>query len=449
LQHWEREHAVDTEPRIRMRLPLEVVRCLLGEVWSTVAMPWRKSAGWGSVRSLLRALFANVSPLQSIVFDEASFLDPERFTALASSLLQCAPVLLQHQPAAAEFIVPAVQWLTYASRALSGGAGLQRTVSTASHGHYKFLSGAMFEFLMLHDMVGNDADIRDILIRAVRVLLPPRLSAAVLQSLDRSTSLTKVPSKSTLHQWRMFFDLALMMSTRARFNKPDTYCYIMADSSPQFGRDWLLTEISLLSSSDAVGYSCLRHEAAACVLDYLEVLQMVDEPDVTDAERQTIDGLVQDLKGLHTQATMKANKMFTTCVLPPAGLVAGGQASFTSCTLSCTVASCRLALGNASAACASIELFRSPQTWELSSALRACQLERWRACFQSWPRTRIWRFQQMACLHSWVKRCRLRARRCKPSATSSMRIQIFQILQRRWGTKSSSLLSLGASRARR
>ncbi len=53
----------------------------------------------------------------------------------------------------------------------------------------------------------------------------------------------------------MFFDVAMMMTARCKFAGPDMVCYAMADSSPQFGKDWLLTEMSLLSRGDAVQFS--------------------------------------------------------------------------------------------------------------------------------------------------------------------------------------------------
>ena len=110
----------------------------------------------------------------------------------------------------------------------------------------------MVQALVMSDLLSNDRSLREVLSRAVRLVLPPALSEPLAAAID-SPSL-RMPSASALSRWRFLLDASLMLHFRKSLHSEPCLRYAMADSSTQGGRDYELlvpTTISVSSLQDA------------------------------------------------------------------------------------------------------------------------------------------------------------------------------------------------------
>lgn len=93
--------------------------------------------------------------------------------------------------------------------------------------------------MVLSSFLKSSADICDVILQSVRVLLPPCLLAHFEQVLTECRDI--LPHKGTVSRWRLLLDGALMITQR-RENEvfPNKSCirYSMVDSSMQYGRDF-------------------------------------------------------------------------------------------------------------------------------------------------------------------------------------------------------------------
>ena len=105
-------------------------------------------------------------------------------------------------------------------------------------------------FIMSRDLRSRRA-LKQVLSKAIKLALDPALAYSVLQNEDWEM----VPSASTLSRANLQVDIAYMLVLRKEFQAEKArgvrrYRFLKVDSSPQGGKDWLLSEVVALSSED-------------------------------------------------------------------------------------------------------------------------------------------------------------------------------------------------------
>ena len=89
---------------------------------------------------------------------------------------------------------------------------------------------------------------------SMRLIASPTMVDYIMHMATASdTGDLMVPSKSTLHRARTIVDSGFMAWHRKRVVAPSPFIiFILCDSSPQAGKDWVITECRLVSKSRAV-----------------------------------------------------------------------------------------------------------------------------------------------------------------------------------------------------
>lgn len=108
----------------------------------------------------------------------------------------------------------------------------------------------LLRFLVLASLVANQSDLHEVIVRSIELAVDKRTFAWVTEKLRSEPKRT--PSAATLSRHKFTFDTALMLTWRRMHekNRGRQYHFVMADSSPQFGRDWLLIEATTIASED-------------------------------------------------------------------------------------------------------------------------------------------------------------------------------------------------------
>ena len=120
----------------------------------------------------------------------------------------------------------------------------------------RYKSTFLINCLVLSGMICNDSNMRDVVEQSIKTVFSSSLAASLLKLLDS----VKVPSASTMHRARFQVDVGLMLLSQSCFKElldscTAFSCYALCDSSPQGGRDWLLTTLHSLHTSIGVGES--------------------------------------------------------------------------------------------------------------------------------------------------------------------------------------------------
>ena len=112
--------------------------------------------------------------------------------------------------------------------------------------------------VVLSGLLSHDAALREVLVRSVHMVLPPRM-AGPLATLLADASAFPLPDKSTVSRWRLLVDVAYMLYMRVSGAECERwYRYIVIDSSTQGGRDY---ELMICSSIRHDRISILRRAA--------------------------------------------------------------------------------------------------------------------------------------------------------------------------------------------
>eukprot|EP00971_Amphidinium_carterae_P335485 6471363-Amphidinium_carterae.1 len=97
-----------------------------------------------------------------------------------------------------------------------------------------------------------------------------RMWQLLLPQIPFQRSLLQAPSKSTITRSVLATDTSLMLWWQTEWerllsNEHDFGIHYMADSSPQFGKDWLLQEIRVVAHQEAA--ACLARTVVQTALD--------------------------------------------------------------------------------------------------------------------------------------------------------------------------------------
>ena len=131
-------------------------------------------------------------------------------------------------------------------------------------GKHGFKTVHLIEVIMHCSLLKNKSQVAESLKSALRILLPPDLSASLLREADK----LPIPSDYVLSRFQLALDTGYMMWMRDRFRhivETHGVIFSLSDSSPQGGRDWLLSEQYVVSSLTKPGYFRPRdRHAHAC-----------------------------------------------------------------------------------------------------------------------------------------------------------------------------------------
>ena len=106
-----------------------------------------------------------------------------------------------------------------------------------SHNYAELINCILFA-----DLLKNQAGLKDVLIRAVNICVPPMLRPYIIRALQEDHV---APSVSQVWRGRFYLDAALSiwMQRHLHAAKGDAIVYLLTDSSPQGKRNWLLTKM--------------------------------------------------------------------------------------------------------------------------------------------------------------------------------------------------------------
>ena len=107
----------------------------------------------------------------------------------------------------------------------------------------------LIQYMLLSDMLKSSANLHEVIERSVRIALPPSIGTEVLEAF--AAKKLQVPDKGQVSRARMTLDCVLMMWLRCRHHDQGTYArYIGWDSSPQYGRDYVLAYCRSIKCED-------------------------------------------------------------------------------------------------------------------------------------------------------------------------------------------------------
>lgn len=161
--------------------------------------------------------------------------------------------------------------------------------------HVVFFGDAEWRFTMLGDLILNESKMKDVILRSIKLCMDTSVAKWLTALVNDPTCAFKVPSASVLSKKRIFFDCALMLLWREILARRQRYHYIMADSSPQFGRDLLLVEDVSSDVGEIVEASELVDTLA--LLAYYFTVEDSD-PDAVDTAVRDFRELTSELGGL-------------------------------------------------------------------------------------------------------------------------------------------------------
>ena len=207
---------------------------------------------------------------------DAQLYQPDRFVGLADSIRRWAPLILDSQGACdhdrvdAQFLLETqVSWLEHMALSLSHST---TTHSSRGCNGYRYKSDALIRTLLVADTTRDSGQLMTTVRSALAVLFP-----GMAAHVDRmcQQDLIHIPTKSSLSKARLYLDVALMLFARAEFtaSQPRTWpsefscssnyshlqlalsgsCrYLWADSSPQGGTDWLISQVSTVAAGTVI-----------------------------------------------------------------------------------------------------------------------------------------------------------------------------------------------------
>ena len=103
--------------------------------------------------------------------------------------------------------------------------------------------------------------------QAVRVAFPADVAAELVRMVSDAPN----PDPASLSRWRVQVDVAFMKWEQQRYSfllgdgPHERGLYALCDSSPQGGRDWMMTEVHMLSTGSSDGLLGVFAACADCI----------------------------------------------------------------------------------------------------------------------------------------------------------------------------------------
>lgn len=133
-----------------------------------------------------------------------------------------------------------------AVRSLKRELGGREGRTSRQRGGFEYFAEYKLDAVMVTDMMRSADNLGTLLDRCSTMMLSPALCEHAKQQRG------PVPSTSRLYVWKVDMDLASMLWARDHVFTGEYICHLRFDSSPQFGRDYLLGEADVLAGIPAV-----------------------------------------------------------------------------------------------------------------------------------------------------------------------------------------------------
>ena len=130
----------------------------------------------------------------------------------------------------------------------------------------RYTADALIQVVVLADLVRNSRKLTEVVQRSARIILGPSGEEVVKRHLDNAGGL---PGKSLVSRYRLSMDVAFMKICRSYVAKllsdfdlwgQDFVVYMLADSSPRGGRDWLMAEMYVITDAALLSLCQLQGE---------------------------------------------------------------------------------------------------------------------------------------------------------------------------------------------
>ncbi len=169
--------------------------------------------------------------------DEEGLLSPSRIRLMQNVIRCWAPSIMKGNADlwhGEPFVLGVVDWLDRLHTDLLG----EDHIAEASRGRWGFSykSAFLVQVVILADLLIDDGKLAEVLDRATTAFMPESIRAWWSEA--RSTDF-KIPTASTVSKARLPFDAAFCRVWQTRFEAGYPPIFMLADSSPQFKRDWL------------------------------------------------------------------------------------------------------------------------------------------------------------------------------------------------------------------
>ena len=168
-----------------------------------------------------------------------------------------------------EYVAEMVSWLEFYRDELTCPS--QKTVARSSGRYgFEYRAAAMIRFIMVADLVTDNATLPALLKQALHLTVPDVVIDYCLESIRH------VPHKSTISSHMFTLDAAYCLHWQAEWERllresdanGNLSIHYLADSSPQFGRDWLMQEVRIVP--DVANALCFRAEILSLLPDDLD-----------------------------------------------------------------------------------------------------------------------------------------------------------------------------------
>lgn len=114
-----------------------------------------------------------------------------------------------------------------------------------------FRASFLLQALALADMLAKDADLREVVCRALRLVLPRGMAEPLVAAVEDDRILP-MPNQGTISRWRLLVDSAFMLHMRSLNNTKKWVRFMMVDSSTQGGRDFELILLCNVACDEVV-----------------------------------------------------------------------------------------------------------------------------------------------------------------------------------------------------
>ncbi|CAE7344065.1 unnamed protein product [Symbiodinium sp. CCMP2592] len=122
-----------------------------------------------------------------------------------------------------------------------------------------YLPQTILNTVLLCDNLKDLSCLKEAIDQGMKIVLSQDLSECLRSQLSH----WKIPSEVTIYRHRLYLDVCSMLYSRLRvFHPKDLWaCHIRADSSPQYGKDYFVTEVDHVNLADVADHTVLSDMA--------------------------------------------------------------------------------------------------------------------------------------------------------------------------------------------
>ena len=235
-----------------MWLPYEILHLVLLGHWRHLVL----SASWTSATNLVETLnwppqawrssLGRALGASSQTAGSAE-VTGEALQTLADRLRQWAPGIIANNSRSTRLELERyVRFLDGAAAGLGAGYNVHPVAQNQERraGGSRYLAESLIHAVIGSSMLKNRSRLQDIAMHCIKLTVPEQMRSACLEATQRI--ILNMPSPSAARRAQLSLDLAFMRHWRSMLASRSVHLYLWVDSSPQGGRDWLLSSYAMI-----------------------------------------------------------------------------------------------------------------------------------------------------------------------------------------------------------